>query len=55
MALAGIFSMFGEDGEKVASTLATIGGVLVAIGQLLPTLKAGIISLSATLHMAVYL
>lgn len=53
MALAGIFSMFGEDGEKVASTLATIGGVLVAIGQLLPTLKAGIVSLSATLHMAV--
>lgn len=53
MALAGIFSKFGEDGEKVASTLATIGGVLVAIGQLLPTLKAGIVSLSATLHMAV--
>lgn len=53
MALAGIFSRFGEDGEKVASTLATIGGVLVAIGQLLPTLKAGIVSLSATLHMAV--
>jgi TP901 family phage tail tape measure protein len=53
MALAGIFSMFGEEGEKVASVLATFGGVLVAIGQLLPTLKAGIISLSATLHMAV--
>ena len=53
MALAGIFSRFGEDGEKVASTLATIGGVLVAIGQLLPTLKAGIVSLSATLHMAI--
>ena len=53
MALAGIFSMFGEEGEKVASTLATIGGVLVGVGQLLPTLKAGIISLSATLHMAV--
>lgn len=53
MALAGIFSMFGEEGEKVASALATIGGVLVGVGQLLPTLKAGIISLSATLHMAV--
>ena len=53
MALAGIFSGFGEEGEKAASTLATIGGVLVTIGQLLPTLKAGIISLSATLHMAV--
>ena len=53
MALAGIFSMFGEEGEKVASVLATFGGVLVTIGQLLPTLKAGIVSLSATLHMAV--
>lgn len=53
MALAGIFSMFDEEGEKAASTLATIGGVLVTIGQLLPTLKAGIISLSATLHIAV--
>lgn len=53
MALAGIFSRFGEEGEKAASTLATIGGVLVTIGQLLPTLKASIISLSATLHMAV--
>lgn len=53
MVLAGIFSRFGEEGEKAASTLATIGGVLVTIGQLLPTLKAGIISLSATLHMAV--
>ena len=28
MALAGIFSMFGEKGQKVASVLATIGGVL---------------------------
>lgn len=38
MALAGIFSMFGEEGEKVASTLATIGGVLVAIGQTIPVI-----------------
>lgn len=38
MALAGIFSMFGEEGEKVASTLATIGGVLVAIGQIIPVI-----------------
>lgn len=36
--LAGIFSMFGEEGEKVASTLATIGGVLVAIGQIIPVI-----------------
>lgn len=36
MALAGIFSVFGEEGEKVASTLATIGSVLVGIGQILP-------------------
>lgn len=38
VALAGIFSMFGEEGEKVASTLATIGGVLVAIGQIMPVI-----------------
>lgn len=38
MALAGIFSMFGEEGEKVASTLATIGGVLVGIGQIIPVI-----------------
>ena len=38
VALAGIFSMFGEEGEKVASTLATIGGVLVAIGQIIPVI-----------------
>ena len=38
MALAGIFSMFGEDGEQVASTLATIGGVLVGIGQIIPVI-----------------
>ncbi len=36
MALAGIFSVFGEEGEKVASILATIGSVLVGIGQILP-------------------
>ena len=38
MALAGIFSMFGEEGEQVASTLATIGGVLVSIGQIIPVI-----------------
>lgn len=38
MALAGIFSIFGEEGEKVASTLATIGGVLVGIGQIIPVI-----------------
>ncbi len=38
MALAGIFSMFGEEGEKVASTLATIGGVLAGIGQIIPVI-----------------
>lgn len=38
MALAGIFSMFGDEGEKVASTLATIGGVLVATGQIIPVI-----------------
>lgn len=38
VALAGIFSMFGEEGEKVASTLATIGGVLVTIGQIIPVI-----------------
>lgn len=38
VALAGIFSMFGEEGEKVASTLATIGGVLVGIGQIIPVI-----------------
>lgn len=48
MALAGIFSMFGEDGEKVASTLATIGGVLVAIGQAIPVISKAYLSLKAT-------
>ena len=38
MALAGIFSMFGEEGEEVASTLATIGGVLMTIGQITPVI-----------------
>lgn len=48
MALAGIFSMFGEDGEKVASTLATIGGVLVVIGQAIPAISKAYLSLKAT-------
>lgn len=48
MALAGIFSMFGEEGEKVASTLATIGGVLVAIGQAIPVISKAYLSLKAT-------
>ena len=48
MALAGIFSMFGEEGEKVASTLATIGGVLVAIGQAIPVISEAYLSLEAT-------
>ena len=38
MALAGIFSMFGEKGQKVASVLATIGGALMVIGQLIPVI-----------------
>lgn len=38
MALAGIFSMFGEKGQKVAAVLATIGGTLVAIGQIIPVI-----------------
>ena len=38
MVFAGIFSMFGEEGEKVASTLATIGGVLMTIGQITPVI-----------------
>lgn len=48
MALAGIFSMFGEEGEKVASTLATIGGVLAAIGQAIPVISKAYLSLKAT-------
>ena len=48
VALAGIFSMFGEDGEKVASTLATIGGVLVAIGQAIPAISKAYSALKAT-------
>ena len=48
MALAGIFSRFGEDGEKVASTLATIGGVLVVIGQAIPAISKAYLSLKAT-------
>ena len=48
MALAGIFSIFGEEGEKVASTLATIGGVLVAIGQAIPVISKAYLSLKAT-------
>lgn len=48
MALAGIFSMFGDEGEKVASTLATIGGVLVAIGQAIPVISKAYLSLKAT-------
>lgn len=47
IALAGIFSMFGEDGEKVASTLATIGGVLVGIGQIIPVINKAYLSLKA--------
>ena len=39
MALAGIFSMFGEEGEKVGSVLATIGGTLVVIGQTIPAIN----------------
>lgn len=38
MALAGIFSMFGEKGQKAASVLASIGGVLVGIGQIIPVI-----------------
>lgn len=48
MALAGIFSRFGEDGEKVASTLATIGGVLVVIGRAIPAISKTYLSLKAT-------
>lgn len=48
MALAGIFSMFGDEGEKVASTLATIGGVLVGIGQIIPVISKAYLSLKAT-------
>lgn len=48
MALAGVFSMFGEEGEKVASTLATIGGVLVGIGQVIPVISKAYLSLKAT-------
>lgn len=48
MALAGIFSRFGEDGEKVASTLATIGGILVVIGQAIPVISKAYLSLKAT-------
>ena len=48
MALAGIFSMFGEDGEKIASVLATIGGVLIGIGQTIPMINAAYTSLKAT-------
>ena len=48
MAFAGIFSRFGEDGEKVASTLATIGGVLVVIGQAIPAISKAYLSLKAT-------
>lgn len=48
MALAGIFSKFGEDGEKVASTLATIGGILVVIGQAIPAISKAYLSLKAT-------
>lgn len=47
MALAGIFSMFGEEGEKVASTLATIGGGLVGIGQIIPVISKAYLSLKA--------
>lgn len=47
IALAGIFSMFGEEGEKVASTLATIGGVLVGIGQTIPVISKAYLSLKA--------
>lgn len=47
MALAGIFSMFGDEGEKVASTLATIGGVLVGIGQIIPVISKAYLSLKA--------
>lgn len=48
MVLAGIFSMFGEDGEKIASVLATIGGVLIGIGQTIPMINAAYTSLKAT-------
>lgn len=48
MALAGVFSMFGEEGEKVASILATIGGVLVGIGQVIPVISNAYLSLKAT-------
>lgn len=48
IALAGVFSMFGEEGEKVASTLATIGGVLVGIGQVIPVISKAYLSLKAT-------
>lgn len=48
MALAGVFSMFGEEGEKVASILATIGGVLVGIGQVIPVISKAYLSLKAT-------
>lgn len=47
MALAGIFSIFGDEGEKVASTLATIGGVLVGIGQIIPVISKAYLSLKA--------
>lgn len=48
MALAGIFSMFGDEGKKVASILATIGGVLVGIGQIIPVINKAYLSLKAT-------
>lgn len=48
MALAGVFSMFGDEGEKVASTLATIGGVLVGIGQIIPVISKAYLSLKTT-------
>lgn len=48
VALADVFSMFGEDGKKVASVLATIGEVLVGIGQAIPAINAAYTSLKAT-------
>lgn len=48
MALAGIFSMFGEKGQKVASVLASIGGILVVIGQAIPAISKAYLSLKAT-------
>lgn len=41
MALAGIFSMFGDEGEEVASTLAIIGG------EIIPVISKAYLSLKA--------